>query len=146
MRNKRPHKRIKKRVGRGSGSGHGKTSCRGHKGQMSRSGSNRTPGFEGGQMTFIRRIPKRGFNQTRFKAKIEVINLSVLNALGEKEITPDVLRTHGVLKGRFDGVKILSEGTLDKAISVHAHYFSQKAKEKIEQAGGKTAIIEQGNK
>jgi len=142
MKRKREYKRKKKRVGRGTGSGHGKTSCRGHKGQMSRSGSNITPGFEGGQMTFIRRLPKRGFNQTRFKDKIEVVNVSVLNPLGEKEITPDVLRKRGILKGRFDGVKILSQGTLDKAISVHANYFSQKAKEKIEQAGGKAVVLE----
>ena len=146
MKSKRAYKKKKRRVGRGIGSGCGKTCSRGHKGQMSRSGAKRTPGFEGGQMTFIRRLPKRGFNHSAFKAHIAIVNLDALNRLDEKEITPDTLRSRGILKGRFDGVKVLSDGTLTKAVSIHANYFSVKAKEKIESAGGKAVIIEEAKK
>ena len=141
MKHRRAYKKKKKRVGRGVGSGHGKTCCRGSKGQMSRSGAKRTPGFEGGQMTFIRRIPKRGFNNTAFKKRIETVNVERLNALGEREITSEKLYDLGIIKGRCDGIKVLGKGKLDKPVTVHAHYFSEKAKEKIKSVGGEAVVI-----
>ena len=130
-----------KRVGRGDGSGHGKTSCRGHKGQGARSGGNVQPGFEGGQMPLQRRLPKRGFHNP-FRIEMSVVNLGQLESFpAGVEVTPESLSQHGLLTGKQRRVKILGEGTLSKALTVKAHGFSAKAKEKIEAAGGKAELI-----
>jgi large subunit ribosomal protein L15 len=126
----------KKRVGRGMGSGMGKTSTRGHKGQGSRSGSSTMRGFEGGQMPLHRRLPKRGFTNI-FKTEYEVVNLDRLASLGESEITPELLRSKGVVSSKKSLVKVLGAGELSSALTVHAHKFSKSAQEKIEKAGGK---------
>ena len=130
----------KKRVGRGMGSGMGKTSTRGHKGQGSRSGSSLMRGFEGGQMPLHRRLPKRGFTNI-FKTEYEVVNLERLAKLNESEITPDVLRKAGVVTSKNTLVKVLGQGELSKALTVHAHKFSKSAQEKIEKAGGKVVVV-----
>jgi large subunit ribosomal protein L15 len=130
----------KKRVGRGMGSGMGKTSTRGHKGQGSRSGSSLMRGFEGGQMPLHRRLPKRGFTNI-FKTEYEIVNLERLAAIDEKEITPDVLRKAGVVNGKNALVKVLGHGDVSKAVTVHAHKFSKSAQEKIEKAGGKVQVL-----
>lgn len=122
------------------GSGIGKTSGRGHDGQRSRSGSRMMRGFEGGQMPLHRRMPKRGFVNI-FKKEYTIVNLDRLAELGETEITPDVLRKAGVMKGKGGMVKILGVGELTTAITVHAHKFSDTAKAKIEAAGGKAEVI-----
>jgi len=133
--------RKRKRVGRGDGSGHGKTSCRGHKGQGSRSGGNIAPGFEGGQMPLQRRVPKRGFRNP-FKIEVAVINLQQLELFDAgSEVSPAVLADKGLVRGRDREIKILGAGTLSKALTVKAHGFSAKAKEQIEAAGGKTELI-----
>lgn len=143
MKAKKPYSKKKKRVGRGPGSGRGKTSTRGHKGQMSRSGAKRKPGFEGGQMPLYRRVPKRGFNNI-FRKEYAVINLERLEGLGIKEINPEVLVDKGVLKGisKFAGIKILGNGEIKSALTVSAHKFSGSAKEKIEKGGGKAIVLE----
>jgi large subunit ribosomal protein L15 len=130
----------KKRVGRGMGSGMGKTSTRGHKGQGSRSGSSLMRGFEGGQMPLHRRLPKRGFTNI-FKTEYEVVNLDRLATLKETEITPDVLRKSGIVTSKNTLVKVLGQGELSKALTVHAHKFSKSAQEKIEKAGGKVNVL-----
>jgi large subunit ribosomal protein L15 len=130
----------KKRVGRGMGSGMGKTSTRGHKGQGSRSGSSLMRGFEGGQMPLHRRLPKRGFTNI-FKTEYEVVNLERLAKLSESEITPEVLRKAGVVTSKNTLVKVLGQGELSKALTVHAHKFSKSAQEKIEKAGGKVVVV-----
>jgi large subunit ribosomal protein L15 len=132
----------KKRVGRGMGSGMGKTSTRGHKGQRSRSGSRIMRGFEGGQMPLHRRLPKRGFANI-FRIEYEVVNLGRLADLGETEITPEVLRKAGVVSSRKTLIKVLGQGELSKALTVHAHKFSKSAQEKIEKAGGKIQVVSQ---
>jgi large subunit ribosomal protein L15 len=129
-----------KRVGRGMGSGMGKTSTRGHKGQGSRSGSSLMRGFEGGQMPLHRRLPKRGFTNI-FKKEYEVVNLSRIAELGETEITPEVLHKRGVISKKNGLVKILGVGELSSAITIHAHKFSGSASEKITKAGGKAEVI-----
>ena len=130
----------KKRVGRGMGSGMGKTSTRGHKGQRSRSGSRMMRGFEGGQMPLHRRMPKRGFTNI-FREEFNIVNLDKLALLGESTITPDVLRKAGVIKTKHK-LKVLGTGELSKAITVHAHKFSKSAQEKITQAGGKYEVLQ----
>jgi large subunit ribosomal protein L15 len=130
----------KKRVGRGMGSGMGKTSTRGHKGQGSRSGSRQKRGFEGGQMPLHRRLPKRGFTNI-FRTEYQVVNLAELAELGEKEITLDVLRKSRLVKGKSVLVKVLGDGELKSGITVHAHKFSKSAQEKIEKAGGKAELV-----
>ncbi len=131
----------RKRIGRGDGSGHGKTSGRGHKGQGARSGGNVQPGFEGGQMPLQRRLPKRGFHNP-FRDQMAVVNLSQLEALpAGSEATPQALAERGWVRGKNRLVKILAEGSLSKALTVKAHGFSAKAKEKIEAAGGKAELI-----
>ena len=130
----------KKRVGRGMGSGMGKTSTRGHKGQRSRSGSRMLRGFEGGQMPLHRRIPKRGFKNI-FREEYAVVNLDRLAELGETTINPDVLRKAGVIKTKHP-VKILGDGELKSAITVSAHKFSKSAQEKITKAGGKVEVLQ----
>ena len=130
----------KKRVGRGMGSGMGKTSTRGHKGQRSRSGSRMMRGFEGGQMPLHRRMPKRGFTNI-FRKEFSIVNLESLVGLGETTITPDVLRKAGVIKTKHP-VKILGDGELKTALTVHAHKFSKSAQEKITKAGGKFEVLQ----
>ena len=129
----------KKRVGRGMGSGMGKTSTRGHKGQRSRSGSRMMRGFEGGQMPLHRRLPKRGFTNI-FRQEYNIVNLEKLATLSETTINPDVLRKAGVISTKRP-VKILGDGELKSAITVHAHKFSKSAEEKIIKAGGKIEIL-----
>jgi large subunit ribosomal protein L15 len=129
----------KKRVGRGMGSGMGKTSTRGHKGQRSRSGSRMMRGFEGGQMPLHRRMPKRGFSNI-FRRAYNIVNLERLVALGETTITPDVLRQAGVIKSQLP-LKVLGDGELTTALTVHAHKFSKSAQEKITKAGGKVEVL-----
>ncbi len=133
--------RKRKRVGRGEGSGHGKTSGRGHKGQGARSGGNTKPGFEGGQMPLQRRLPKRGFHNP-FRIEMAVVNLSQIELLpAGQEITPETLVSHGYVNGRNTRVKVLGDGSLSTALTVKAHGFSARAKEKIEAAGGKAELI-----
>jgi large subunit ribosomal protein L15 len=130
----------RKRVGRGMGSGMGKTSTRGHKGQRSRSGSRMIRGFEGGQMPLHRRMPKRGFTNI-FRKEYNIVSLERLAALGETTITPDVLRKAGVIKAKLP-VKILGDGELTTALTVSAHKFSKSAREKITKAGGKVEVLQ----
>jgi len=132
--------RERKRVGRGMGSGHGKTSTRGHKGQGSRSGSSLMRGFEGGQMPLHRRLPKRGFTNI-FRTEYTVLNLDRLVALDEKELTLEAFQSKGYLKRRGELLKILGNGELTTAITVHAHKFSKAAQDKIEKAGGKVVVV-----
>ncbi|HZQ90615.1 MAG TPA: 50S ribosomal protein L15 [Terriglobales bacterium] len=130
----------RKRVGRGMGSGMGKTSTRGHKGQRSRSGSRMLRGFEGGQMPLHRRLPKRGFTNI-FRVEYAIVNLESLANLGEKNVTPDVLRKAGLIGKRDELVKVLGDGELKGAVHVRAHKFSKSAAEKITKAGGKAEVI-----
>jgi large subunit ribosomal protein L15 len=130
----------KKRVGRGMGSGMGKTSTRGHKGQWSRTGARLIRGFEGGQMPLHRRIPKRGFTNI-FREEYDVVNLDRLAGLGLTEVTPESLKKAGVVNGKSP-VKILGNGELTTAITVHAHKFSKTAQEKITRAGGKFEVLQ----
>jgi len=129
----------KKRVGRGMGSGMGKTSTRGHKGQRSRSGSRMMRGFEGGQMPLHRRVPKRGFTNI-FREEYNIVNLEKLTDLGESTIDPDMLRKAGVISTKRK-LKILGDGELKSAITVRAHKFSKSAQEKITKAGGKFEVL-----
>ncbi|MBV9072375.1 MAG: 50S ribosomal protein L15 [Acidobacteria bacterium] len=129
----------KKRVGRGMGSGMGKTSTRGHKGQRSRSGSRMMRGFEGGQMPLHRRLPKRGFTNI-FRTEYTVLNLDRLAALGQSDVTFDSLLKAGLVR-TGDLVKVLGDGELKKKINVQAHKFSKSAQEKIAKAGGKAEVI-----
>jgi large subunit ribosomal protein L15 len=135
----------RKRVGRGPGSGHGKTSSKGHKGHSSRQGYKQNPLMEGGQMPIIRRVPKRGFNNAGFARDYAVINVSALEAHFETGVVVDeaALRAAGLVKGRHrDGVKVLGDGELTKALTVHAVKFSAQAAEKIAKAGGSTVVVE----
>lgn len=137
--NKGIHKRPKrKRLGRGLGSGLGKTAGRGHKGEYSRSGKGVRRGFEGGQMPLMRRVAKRGFNNYYFAAKVAIINVAQLEAAFEngERVDPDTLAAKGLAKGRYDELKILGNGELTKKLTVTAHRFSQSAVEKITAAGG----------
>ena len=134
--------KTRKRVGRGTGSGLGKTSGKGHKGQKARSGGGVRPGFEGGQLPLFRRLPKRGFTNAMFKTTYAVLNLDDLNKFEENtEITPELLKEMGILKNQLNGVKILGNGTLEKKLTVKANQFSKKAKEEIEKLGGKAEVI-----
>jgi large subunit ribosomal protein L15 len=135
--------RERKRVGRGPGSGLGKTAGRGEKGQKSRSGFSQRPGFEGGQMPLHRRLPKRGFNNARFRREYAVVNLEKLEVFEAGTIvTPEVLLKRGVIKKVRSGVKILAKGDLTKALTVRAHKFSAKAQERIAGLGGKVEVLE----
>ena len=134
--------KTRKRVGRGPGSGLGKTSGRGQKGQNARSGGGVRPGFEGGQLPLFRRLPKRGFSNAKFKTVYAVINLSDLNKFEDGAIvTPEILKEMGILKNQLNGVKILGNGKLEKKLTVKAHKFSESAKESIEKMGGKAEVI-----
>ncbi|MEN6449212.1 MAG: 50S ribosomal protein L15 [Thermoguttaceae bacterium] len=132
----------RKRIGRGLGSGHGKTATRGHKGQGSRSGSSTSPIFEGGQMPLVRRIPKRGFTN-RWAETVAVVNLASLEKHCEagEEISPEALLAKGLLKGSFDLLKVLGDGELTKSLKISAHKFSRTAAEKIEKAGGQAIVL-----
>jgi large subunit ribosomal protein L15 len=134
-------RKQRNRVGRGIGSGNGKTAGRGHKGQNSRSGGGVRPGFEGGQNPLYRRLPKRGFtNPTR--KEYTIVNLDTLNRFEEgTTVTPALLLETGVIKSLRDGIKILGNGDVNVKLSVQAHKFSQTALEKIESAGGKAEVI-----
>ena len=135
--------RPRKRVGRGPGSGLGKTAGRGEKGQKSRSGFARKPGFEGGQMPLHRRVPKRGFSNYPFKKEFATVNLGRLEVFEVGTIvTPELLVKQGIVKQLRDGLKVLADGELTKALTVHAHRFSEKAKEKIAGLGGKAEVLE----
>lgn len=129
------------RVGRGIGSGLGKTSGRGHKGQKARAGGAKGRGFEGGQMPLQRRIPKRGFTNI-FKTVYATLNVSDLNRFEDGTVvTPEILREAGLVKGAFDGIKVLGDGDLEKSLTVKADKFSGAAVQKIEAAGGKAEVI-----
>lgn len=130
-----------KRVGRGPGSGHGKTSTRGHKGQKARSGGGVRPGFEGGQMPLQRRLPKRGFTNI-FKKEYAIVNVTDLNIFEDgTEVTIELLQDVGLVKGVKDGVKILGNGDLEKKLTVQANRFSKQAEDKITARGGKAEVI-----
>jgi len=134
-------RKKRKRVGRGTGSGHGGTSCRGHKGQNSRSGGGKGPGFEGGQMPLQRRLPKRGFRNI-FKKEYAIVHLKDLNRFkANQEVTPEVLKEKGLVKKGVTHIKILADGELEKALTLKAHKFSQEAMKKIEASGGKAEVI-----
>ena len=135
--------RPRKRVGRGPGSGLGKTAGRGEKGQKSRSGFSQKPGFEGGQMPLHRRVPKRGFTNHRFRKEFACINLEKLEIFDSGTIvTPEVLLKRGMIRKLYDGVKVLAKGKLTKALTVRAHKFSAKAQEQIAGLGGKAEVLE----
>ena len=134
-------KKSVKRIGRGHGSGWGKTAGKGHKGQKARSGGSIRPGFEGGQMPLQRRIPKRGFNNI-FAKKIVSVNVGSLEVFEDgAEVTAAALIEKGIIKKEYDGVKILAGGKLSKKLDVKASAFSETAKQKIEAAGGKAEVI-----
>jgi large subunit ribosomal protein L15 len=135
--------RGRKRVGRGPGSGHGKTCGRGHNGFYSRAGASKRRGHEGGQMPLARRIAKRGFSNARFATKVAIVNLSTLEQFFEdgETVSPETLVKKGLTKGRFDCIKILGNGELSKKLTVQAHRFSQSAEEKITALGGTVESI-----
>jgi large subunit ribosomal protein L15 len=130
-----------KRVGRGPGSGHGKTACKGHKGQKSRSGGGVKPGFEGGQMPLQRRLPKRGFKNI-FAKQYVVLNVRDLERIGLDTVTPETLREAGAVSNSNADLKILGNGELSKKVAVRAHAFSASAVKKIQAAGGSAEVIE----
>ena len=133
---------TRKRVGRGIGSGLGKTSGKGHKGQNARSGGGVRQGFEGGQLPLFRRLPKRGFTNAMFKTEYSVINLSDLNKFEDgATVSPELLKEMGLVKKQLDGIKVLGNGKLEKKLVVKAHKFSNVAKEQIEKLGGKAEVI-----
>ncbi len=132
-----------KRVGRGIGSGHGKTATRGYKGQLSRSGTRTRPGFEGGQMPLYRRLPKRGFTNI-FRKEYAVVNLTDLAVFeAGAEVGPEILKEKGIVKNLRDGLKVLGVGELQHPLKVRAHRFSKSAAEKIAKAGGSVEVISQ---
>ncbi len=132
----------KKIVGRGSGSGLGKTSGRGQKGQNARSGGGVSPVFEGGQLPLYRRLPKRGFSNHDFKTVYAVINVGDLNVFNDGDVvTPALLKEKGIVKKQLNGIKILGNGTLEKKITIQAHRFSSSALRKIEESGSKAEVI-----
>jgi large subunit ribosomal protein L15 len=133
-------KHAKKRIGRGMGSGHGKTSARGHKGQHAGTGFSQKRGFEGGQMPLHRRLPKRGFTNI-FKKKWAIINLGRLDKLEGDTFNPDSLLAIGAIRKAEEGLKVLGTGQLTRKITVEAHQFSKSALEKIQQAGGTAQVI-----
>ncbi|MDD5496638.1 MAG: 50S ribosomal protein L15 [Candidatus Omnitrophica bacterium] len=133
--------RATKRRGRGSGSGHGKTSCRGRKGAKKRSGTTTRPGFEGGQMPLIRRIPKRGFNSP-FKMRYQVVNVESLNAFqANSTVGPAEFKEAGLIGSKMEPIKILGDGKLNKALTVKAHKVSESARKKLEEAGAKIEFL-----
>ena len=137
----RRHKK-RKRIGRGTGSGHGKTAGRGHKGQGSRAGSSSKPTFQGGTMPLVRRVPKRGFNN-RWGLTVAVVNVGQIDQAFQagEEVTLETLAEKNLAKGRFDILKVLGEGELSKKLKVSAHRFSKSAAEKIEKSGGEVIVL-----
>ena len=134
--------KSRKRVGRGPGSGTGKTAGRGENGQNSRSGGGVRVGFEGGQTPLFRRLPKRGFSNAKFKKVYAVINLSDLNKFEDgATVTPEILKDMGLVKNALDGIKVLGNGKLEKKLTVKANKFSASAFEQIEKLGGKAEVI-----
>jgi large subunit ribosomal protein L15 len=134
-------RKARKRVGRGTGSGHGKTAGKGHKGQKARSGHGKGPRFEGGQLPLTMRLPKRGFKNP-FRKVYALVNLGDLARFpAGTVVTPELLLEKRVIRKPLDGVKVLANGDLDKALTVRAHRFSRQAAEKIEAAGGKAEVI-----
>lgn len=140
---KTPERKAKKIVGRGPGSGMGKTSTRGEKGQKSRSGASIPAWFQGGQSPLYRRLPKRGFNNAQFTTRYATINLSTLSKFFNDGdvVTPELLKEKGILKKQLSGVKVLANGELTKKITIKAHRFTSSAVTKIENAGGKAEVI-----
>ena len=139
---KSPETKSRKRVGRGPGSGMGKTATRGENGQKSRSGASISAWFEGGQTPLYRRVPKRGFNNKRFATVYATINLTDLNRFNDGDtVTPEVLFETGIVKKQLAGIKVLANGTLEKKVNVKAHRFSSKAVTKIEEKGGTAEVI-----
>ena len=138
-----PEAKVKKRVGRGPGSGMGKTATRGENGQKSRSGASIPAWFQGGQSPLYRRIPKRGFNNARYRVEFATINLDDLNKMFKDGdvITPELLKEKGIIKKQLCGVKVLGDGELDKKLTIKANRFSSSAVTKIESAGGKAEVI-----
>jgi large subunit ribosomal protein L15 len=133
-------KHVRKRIGRGMGSGHGKTATRGSKGQRAGTGFGQKRGFEGGQMPLHRRLPKRGFTNI-FKKRYAIINLGKLEKLEGDAFTPDHLLEHGVIKKLHEGLKVLGTGQLTRKVRVEAHLFSKSAVDKIQAAGGEAVVI-----
>ena len=134
--------KTRKRVGRGVGSGTGKTSGKGEKGQNARSGGGVRPGFEGGQLPLFRRLPKRGFSNAKFKTRYAVINLGQLNVFEDGTVvTPALLKDTGIIKNQLDGIKVLGTGKLEKKLTIQASKFSVSAEEKIKEAGSKAEVI-----
>ena len=132
---------VRKRIGRGQGSGHGKTAGKGHKGQKARAGRGMQPGFEGGQMPLQRRIPKRGFNNI-FATKYAIVNLAALNVFEDgATVDAEALIAKGIVKKAYDGIKVLGNGAVSKKLTVKAAAYSESAKAKIEAAGGKAEVI-----
>jgi len=144
MRAKRPYAKDRKRVGRGVGSGRGKTSGKGHKGQKRNSGAGARirPGFEGGQNPLYRKLPKRGFNNAAFAVQYEVVNLDRIEALGLAEVDAEILAKRGVIKSSKIGLKVLGNGTLTQAVVIKAQKFSESAKAKIEKANGQAVQVD----
>lgn len=135
-------KQAKKRVGRGPGSGLGKTSGKGHKGQNARSGGGVRPVFEGGQLPLYRRLPKRGFSNAMFKTRYAVINVEDLNRFDEgTTVTPALLKEVGLVKQQLNGIKVLGSGKLEKKLTIQAHKFSKSAIDKINESGSKAEVI-----
>ena len=133
---------AKKRVGRGPGSGLGKTSGKGQKGQKARSGVSISPVFEGGQLPLYRRLPKRGFTNAKFKTRYATVNLEALNVFENGTVvTPALLKDTGLVKNQLDGVKVLGTGKLEKKLTIQANKFSASALEKINEAGSKAEVI-----
>ncbi len=133
---------AKKRIGRGPGSGLGKTSGRGQKGQKARSGASINPVFEGGQLPLYRRIPKRGFKNAKFRTRYATINLDALNIFEDGAlVTPAVLKEKGIIKNQLDGIKVLGNGELTKKLTIQANKFSESALEKINSSGSKAEVI-----
>ena len=133
---------ARKRVGRGPGSGLGKTSGKGHKGQNARSGGGVRPGFEGGQLPLYRRLPKRGFKNAKFRTVYATVNVEQLNVFENGTVvTPALLKDTGLLKKQLDGVKVLGNGKLEKKLTIQANKFSASALEKIKEAGSKAEVI-----
>jgi len=132
----------RKRIGRGPGSGHGKTAGRGHKGQGSRAGSSQHPTFQGGSMPLVRRVPKRGFNN-RWGLRVAVVNVGQIDQAFEtgEEVTLEALAAKNLARGRFDLLKVLGDGELTKKLKVSAHRYSKSAVEKIEKAGGEVQVL-----
>ena len=135
-------KKKPKRIGRGMGSGHGKTATKGHKGQKARSGGNKGPAFEGGQTPLQRRLPKRGFTNRPFKKEYAIVNLDDIARLADIDtVTPEILIKHKIIRELKDGLKVLGDGNITRPIMIKAHAFSASAVSKITAAGGKSEVL-----